>query len=88
MAKSSVVVECRAISATVSELEWISHLMRDLGIPSLLPIIVHYDNKASQHKATNPIFQERTKHLNIDCHYKRDKMVEGFLHTAHVSSRQ
>jgi len=74
--------------ATVSQLEWISHLMHDFGIPPKFPIIMHCENKAVQHIATNPVFHEHTKHLNIDCHYTRDKVIEGFLHIAYVSSKE
>ena len=46
------------------------------------------DNKGAQHIAQNPVFHERTKHFRIDCHYTRDKVLEGFLQTAHVSSTE
>ena len=87
MAKSSAEAEYRAMSATVSELEWLYHLLHDFHIPLALPVL-HCDNKAAQHIAANPVFHERTKHLNINCHYTGDKIVEGFLETAHVPSRE
>jgi len=87
VAKSSAKAEYRAMSATTSELEWISHLLQDFHIPLSLPITMHCDNKAAMHIAANPVFHERTKHLRIDCHYTRDKIMEGFLQTAYVPSR-
>jgi len=39
---------------------------------------MYCDNKAAQHIAENPVFHERTKHLNTDSHYTRDKVLEGF----------
>ena len=75
------------MSATTSELEWLTHLLQDFHIPVLLPITMFCDNKAAQHIAANPVFHERTKHIRIDCHYTRDKILEGFLQTSHVSSK-
>jgi len=88
VAKSSAKAEYRAMSATTSELEWVSHLLHDLHLIVQLPVLMHYDNRAAKHIAENPVFHERTKHLNIDCHYTRDKVLEGFLQTVHVSSEE
>jgi len=76
------------MSATTSELVWIHSLLQDFHIQVPLPITMFRDNKAAQHIAQNPAFHERTKHLRIDCHYTRDKVLEGFLHTAHAPSEQ
>jgi len=86
VAKSTAEAEYRSMSATTSELEWISYILHDLQVPVSLPFTLYCDNQAALHIAENPVFHERTKHLRIDCHYTRDKILEGFLQTAHVSS--
>ena len=88
MAKSTAEAEYRAMSYATSELEWISYILHDLCVAVSLPFTLYCDNKAAMHIVENSVFHERTKHIRIDCHYTRDKMIEGFLKTAHVISQE
>ncbi|GKG12281.1 hypothetical protein Tco_0346518 [Tanacetum coccineum] len=36
--------------------------------------------------AANPCFHDRSKHVDIDCHFTREKVQDGFLQTAHIPS--
>ncbi|KAK4383077.1 hypothetical protein Sango_2811500 [Sesamum angolense] len=74
------------MAVTVCELQWITYLLRDFQVAVCDPIPFWCDNLAALHITANPVFHECTKHLDIDCHFVRDKYKEGFILPSHVSS--
>nr|GEZ93089.1 ribonuclease H-like domain-containing protein [Tanacetum cinerariifolium] len=59
---------------------------KDLQIESPLPISFHYDNNSAIKIAANLVFHERTKHLKIDLHFVREKVLKGIVETVKVDS--
>ncbi|KAK4401408.1 Retrovirus-related Pol polyprotein from transposon RE2 [Sesamum angolense] len=79
VSRSSAEAEYRSMASTVCELLWITYLLRDFGVSVSLPIHFWCDNQAALHITANPVFHERTKHLDIDCHLVRDQFKLGFI---------
>ncbi|KAL0428225.1 UNVERIFIED_CONTAM: Retrovirus-related Pol polyprotein from transposon RE2 [Sesamum latifolium] len=81
VSRSSAEAEYRSMTSIVCELLWISYILGDFVTVSS-PIPFHCDNKAAFHITENPVFHERTKHLDIDCHIVRDRLsMVLFSHT-------
>ena len=84
VSKSSSEAEYRSMSAAAGEVTWIVRLLEELGIKNLKPITLHCDNQSAIHIAKNPVHHERTKHIEIDIHFTRDKVMEGLLQISYL----
>ncbi|KAL8120516.1 hypothetical protein AgCh_017628 [Apium graveolens] len=84
VSKSSAEAEYRAMSNAASEITWLVRLLAELGMLCLKPVTLHCDNQSSIHIAKNPVHHERTKHIEIDVHFTRDKVLEGLIQLSYV----
>lgn len=78
--------EYRAMATTTCELQWIAYLLHDLHIPATQPANLYCDNQSAIQIASNQVFHERTKHIEIDCHLVREKLNTGFLKLLPITS--
>ena len=86
VSRSSTEAKYRSLASTVAEVIWLIGMLRELGIDMKLPVKLYCDNKAALQIASNPVFHERTKHIDIDCHFIREKIQSGLVQTLHLSS--
>uniref|UniRef100_A0A2N9HG58 Integrase catalytic domain-containing protein n=1 Tax=Fagus sylvatica TaxID=28930 RepID=A0A2N9HG58_FAGSY len=79
--------EYRALADTTAELLWLRWLLQDLGIDCSTAVPIHCDNRSAIQIAHNDVFHERTKHIEIDCHFVRHHLLQGTLQLRSVSSQ-
>lgn len=76
------------MASASAEVTWLVNLLQDFGLHALQPVTLFCDNQSAIHIAKNPVFHERTKHIEIDCHFTRDKVLEGLIQLSYLPTQQ
>jgi len=72
--RSSIEAEYRSIVQTSTELTWILTLWTELQV-SFTTRVIFCDNQNAVSIANNPVFHGRTKHMEIDVVFAREKIL-------------
>ena len=86
VARSSAEVEYRAMALATCKLIWLKHLFKELRFGKDEQMKLICDNQAALHISSNPVFHKRTKHIEVDCHFIREKIASGCMITSFVNS--
>ncbi|RVX13979.1 Retrovirus-related Pol polyprotein from transposon TNT 1-94 [Vitis vinifera] len=81
VARSSAEAEFRAMAQGICEGIWLNRLLEELRVPLKHPMVLYYDNQAAISIAKNPVHHDRTKHVEIDRHFIKEKIEEGDILT-------
>ncbi|KAK2361886.1 hypothetical protein QL285_086993 [Trifolium repens] len=87
LSRSSAEAEYRGVANVVSESCWIRNLLLELHCPVRKATLVYCDNVSAIYLSGNPVQHQRTKHIEMDIHFVREKVARGEVRVRHVPSR-
>lgn len=84
VARSNTEAEHRSLALTTTELLWIASLFEELSLSLSSPSVLWCDNEGSIKLAFSLVFHARTKHIEIDVHFLREKIQDNLLDVRYV----
>ena len=86
VSKSSTEAEYRCLALVTAEVYWLRMLLCELKITIDSAPVVWCDNVSALALASNPIFHARSKHIEVDYHFVREKVANKDIFLQHVPS--
>jgi hypothetical protein len=85
ISRSSIEAKYKAIANTTAEIMWIQILLQELGIDSPRAAKLWCDNIGAKYLSANPVFHARTKHIEVDYHFVRERVSRSVTPQVSVS---
>jgi histone deacetylase 1/2 len=79
VSRSSTEAEYKAIANGTAEVTWLQSVLREVGVFQMQAPTLWCDNLGATFLTANPMFHARTKHIEIDFHFVREKVSAGAL---------
>jgi len=86
VSRSSSEAEQKDLSSVTCELQWILYLLKDFNVTCTRPRVLYHDSQSVSQITYNPVFHERTKNLEIDCHLVIKEIQKGILNMLPIST--
>ena len=84
VSQSSAEVEYHAVANGMAKACWLRQLLQELHSPLTSSTLVYCDNVSAVYLSTNPVQHQRTKHVEIDLHFVRERVAIGDVRVLHV----
>jgi histone deacetylase 1/2 len=86
VSRSSTEAEYKALANAMAEMMWVQKLLQELRVPHPPTARLWCDNLSAKYLSANPIFHARTKHIEIDFHFVRERVAQKLLDIGFIST--
>jgi hypothetical protein len=86
VSRSSTEAEYKAMADVTAEVMWVQAMLNELCIPCPCSARLWCDNMGAKYPASNPIFHGRMKHVEIDYHFVRDRVLKKLLEVRFIAT--
>ena len=83
---STMYAEYVAAHIAAKNVKWLRLLMKELGHEQLTSTKLFIDNTAAEQLCKNPVYHDRSKHVDIKYHFIRDRIKEGEIEVLRVAT--
>ncbi|CAL8156128.1 unnamed protein product [Prunus armeniaca] len=86
--RSSAEAEFRGMAHGVCEVLWLRKLLGGLGFIAKEATRLYCDNKSAREIAENPVQHDRTKHVEVDRHFIKEKLEKKIISIPFMNSEE
>jgi histone deacetylase 1/2 len=79
VSRSSTEAEYKAVANATAEIMWVQTLLKEIGVSSPRMARLWCDNMGEKYLSANPVFHARTKHIEGDFHFVRERVLSNLL---------
>ena len=87
VSRSSTEAEYKSVANATAEVIWVQSLLGELGIKLIQPPCLWCDNLGATYLSANPVFHARAKHIEIDFHFVRERVLKKQLEIRFIPSK-
>jgi hypothetical protein len=87
VSRSSTEAEYKSVANATAEIMWIQGLLQELGVFLRRAPCLWCDNLGATYLSANPVLHARTKHIEIDFHFVRERVLNKELEIRFIPSK-
>jgi histone deacetylase 1/2 len=83
---SSTEAEYKSLANATAEVIWVQTLLTEFGVSQSKAVVLWWDNIGATYLSANPVFHARTKHIEVDYHFFRERVARKLLDIRFIPS--